>query len=185
MLATIGSQPHVAGVEDPFKTPDRLSKDGRTAYATVSYDQTATDLDAEARERLEQATAGLPAAGIAVAMSGEPIDGAATGGFPVGEVIGLVIAVLLLLAVLRNLRAARNALGAAFAGIGFGFAALMWAPPPPTCPGSRPRSPGCSGSVPGSTTRCCSPHASRRSCAPATARSTRPSAPTPPPATPP
>src|SRR4051794_8497661 len=89
VLATIGRQPHVVAVEDPFKTPDRVAKDGRTAYATVSYDQTATELDAKARERLEQATAGLSSAGIAVAMSGEPIDGAATGGFPVGEVIGL------------------------------------------------------------------------------------------------
>ena len=60
-------------------------------------------------------------------MSGEPIDGAATGGFPIGEVIGLAIAVLLLVAVLRNLRAARNALGAAFAGIGLGFGVLLWA----------------------------------------------------------
>src|SRR6185503_8735833 len=50
-------------------------------------------------------------------------DGAATGGFPVGEVIGLAIAVLLMLAVLRNLRATRNALGVAFAGMGFGLAA--------------------------------------------------------------
>ena len=47
------------------------------------------------------------------------------------------------------------------------------------------RSPGCSGSAPASTTRCCWPRASRRSCAPATARSRRPSAPTPPPAIPP
>ena len=60
-------------------------------------------------------------------MSGEPIDGAATGGFPIGEVIGLVIAIVLLIVVLRNLRAARNALLAAFAGLGFGFGALMWA----------------------------------------------------------
>src|ERR1700754_365402 len=122
VLATVGRQPHVVSVEDPH-----IAKDGRTAYATVSYDQTATDLDAKARERLEDATAGLPAAGIDVAMSGEPIAGAATGGFPIGELIGLAIAVLLLIAVLRNLRAARNALGAAFAGIGLGFGAIMWA----------------------------------------------------------
>ena len=71
-------------------------------------------------------------------MSGEPIDGAATGGFPIGEVIGLAIAVLLLVAVLRNLRAARNALGAAFAGIGFGFGALMWAAAATDVPGLAP-----------------------------------------------
>ncbi len=115
-----------------------MSENGRVAYATVSYDQTATDLSAKARERLEDATAGLGKAGVAVAMSGEPIDGAATGGFPVGEVIGLVIAMVLLVVVLRNLRAARNALGAAFAGIGLGFGALMWLAAATDVPGLAP-----------------------------------------------
>jgi RND superfamily putative drug exporter len=132
-LAKIERQPHVASVD-----PLRVSTDGRTAYANVNYDQSATDLDAKAHARIEKATAGLPAAGIAVAMSGEPIDGAATGGFPVGEVVGLVIAVLLLIAVLRSLRAARNALGVAFAGIGFGFAALLWAANLTEVPGLAP-----------------------------------------------
>jgi RND superfamily putative drug exporter len=127
-LAAIERQPHVVSVDAP-----RVSEDGQTAYATVSYDQTAEELDAAARERLEDATAGLD-----VAMSGEPIDGAATGGFPVGELIGLAIAIVLLIAVLRNLRAARNALGAAFAGLGLGFGALMWAAAATDVPGLAP-----------------------------------------------
>src|SRR5215203_5947975 len=117
-LAKIAEQPHVVSVDDL-----RVSKDGGTAFATVGYDQTATELDASARERLEDATAGLEKSGTDVAMSGEPIDGAATGRFPVGEVIGLVIAIVLLIAVLRSLRAAGNALLAAFAGLGLGFGA--------------------------------------------------------------
>jgi RND superfamily putative drug exporter len=130
-LAEIAKQPHVASVDDL-----RLSKDGDTAFATVGYDQTAEKLDASARERLEKATDDLP--GADVAMSGEPIDGAATGGFPVGEVIGLVIAIVLLIVVLRNLRAARNALLAAFAGLGFGFGALMWLAAATDVPGLAP-----------------------------------------------
>jgi RND superfamily putative drug exporter len=126
-LNKIAEQPHVVSVDDPYETPGQVSDDGRTAFATVAYDHTATELDTEARERLENATAGLSRSGVNVAMSGEPIDGAATGGFPVGEVIGLAIAVLLLVAVLRNLRAARNALGVAFAGIGLGFGVILWA----------------------------------------------------------
>ncbi|HEX6022943.1 MAG TPA: MMPL family transporter [Solirubrobacter sp.] len=127
-LRRIERQPHVVSVDTP-----RVSDDGRIAFTTVSYDQTATDLDAKARERLEEATAGMN-----VAMSGEPIDGAATGGFPIGEVIGLAIAVLLLIAVLRNLRAAGNALFAAFAGIGFGFGVLIWAAAVTDVPGLAP-----------------------------------------------
>ena len=119
-LKQIEGQPHVTTVE-----PLRTSEDGRTAFATVSYDQDATDLGADARKQLESATAKLPA-GVAVAMSGEPIDGAATGGFPIGELAGLLIAVALLIAVLKSVRAARNALGTALVGVAAGFGVLMW-----------------------------------------------------------
>ena len=51
---------------------------------------------------------------------------------------GSAIAVLLLIAVLRNLRAAGNALFAALAGVGFGFGALMWAAAATDVPGLAP-----------------------------------------------
>ncbi len=54
------------------------SEDGRTAFATVSYDKDATDLGADARKQLDDAPRRSSPAGVAVAMSGEPIDGAAT-----------------------------------------------------------------------------------------------------------
>jgi RND superfamily putative drug exporter len=127
-LDRIREQPHVTSVE-----PLRVSEDGDVAYATVGYDREASDLGASAGEGLEKATAGLDAA-----LSGEVIDGSATGGFPVGEVIGLIIAVVLLIVVLRNFRAARNALGAAFAGLGFGFAALVWLAAATDVPGLAP-----------------------------------------------
>ena len=132
-LAKIADQPHVVSVDDLH-----LSKDGKTAFASVGYDRTAEKLDASARERLEDATAGLKKSGTGVAMSGEPIDGAATGGFPIGELIGLVIAIVLLIVVLRSLRAAGNALFAAFAGLGLGFGALMWAASATEVPGLAP-----------------------------------------------
>ncbi|HWT24254.1 MAG TPA: MMPL family transporter, partial [Solirubrobacteraceae bacterium] len=126
-LSAIKRQPHVASVEDPFRVAGRISPDGRVAYAGVAYDAPASELGGAARERLEAATRPLAGAGVAVAMSGEVVDGAATGGFPVGEVIGLAVAVLLLVVVLRSLRAARQALLVAFAGVAAGFAALLWA----------------------------------------------------------
>ena len=130
-LDAIGDQPHVVGV-DPLKVAD----DGATGYATVNYDAPADDLDSGARERLESATDSLR--GVDVAFAGEPIDGAATGGFPIGEVLGVVIAVLLLIVVLRSLRAAGNALLAAFAGIGLGFGLLLWASTLTEVPGLAP-----------------------------------------------
>jgi putative drug exporter of the RND superfamily len=132
-LGKIETQPHVSSVDDL-----RLAEDGRTGYATVNYDQTAQDLDATASDRLEEATAPLEQSGVGVAMSGEVVDEAAVGGFPIGELIGLAVALLLLILVLRNLRAARNALGAAFAGIGLGFGALMWGATLTDVPGLAP-----------------------------------------------
>ncbi|MDA0179857.1 MMPL family transporter [Solirubrobacter phytolaccae] len=137
-LRTIERQPHVVAVEPPFDTPDRVSEDGRTAFATVSYDEDATALGGDARTGLERATAALPKAGVQVAMAGEPIDGAATGGFPIGELAGLLIAVALLIAVLRNLRAARNALGTALAGVAAGFGVLLWVAALTEVPGLAP-----------------------------------------------
>src|SRR5215213_9535931 len=135
-LSAIARQPHVVSVENPFDTQGRVSADRRTAFVTVSYDRDATALGDGARKRLEAATTGLP--GVAVALSGEPIDGAATGGFPIGELAGLLIAIVLLIVVLRSLRAARNALGAALAGVGFGFGVLMWAAAATDVPGLAP-----------------------------------------------
>ena len=137
-LAAIARQPHVASVTGPFDAPGQRSEDGRTGFATVGYDRAAEDLDAGPRERLEAATGALPAGGVDVAMSGEVIDGAATGGFPIGEVVGIVLAVILLVVVLRSLRAAGNALLAAFAGIGLGFGVLLWASTLTEVPGLAP-----------------------------------------------
>ena len=132
-LAAIERQPHVESV-----APLQVAQDGRTGYAVVGYDRPADDLDAAPRERLEQATAALPAAGVDVALSGEVIDGANTGGFPVGELAGLALAVVLLIMVLRSLRAAGAALLAAFAGIGLGFGMLLWASTITEVPGLAP-----------------------------------------------
>ena len=122
--------PHVEAVEEP-----QLSADGRTAFTTVTYDRPADELGGESREELETATEG---AGVQVELAGEVIDGSSTGGFPIGEVAGLAIAVLLLIVVLRSLRAAGNALLAAFAGIGLGFGILLWASTVTEIPGLAP-----------------------------------------------
>ena len=92
----------MSSIDHPFDGAGRLSEDGRTAFATIHYDKQVQDLDATALDGLNAATAPLERADIEVAMSGEVVDEAAVGGFPIGELIGLAVAVLLLIAVLRN-----------------------------------------------------------------------------------
>ena len=131
LTRAIEAQPHVAGVEA------QTSPDGSTIAAAVQYDAPADALGTAPRERLETAAEDLPA-GVQSAFAGELFDGSATGGFPVGEVAGLVVAVILLLLVLRSARAARNALLVAFAGVGAGFGVLLWASTITTVPGLAP-----------------------------------------------
>ena len=133
-LRAIGKQPHVTSVTDPSP---------RRAISTTAARPSRGRLR-QARRRPRRQAARAPGgrdrrlAGVDVAMAGEVIDGAATGGFPIGEVIGLVLAVVLLIVVLRSLRAAGNALLAAFAGIGLGFGLLLWASTVTDVPGLAP-----------------------------------------------
>jgi RND superfamily putative drug exporter len=131
LVKQVEGQPHVVGVET------QTSPDGGTVAASVQYDVPFEDLGTAATEGLEKAGDGVPG-GTQVAYAGELFDGEATGGFPIGEVAGLVVAVILLLVVLRSARAARSALLVAFAGVGFGFAILLWASTITTVPGLAP-----------------------------------------------
>jgi len=122
-MAAIAGQPHVTAVEDPLAA-GQLAPDGRTAFATVSYDGDADDLGAQPRRRLERATAPLAAAGVAVAMSGQVVDAGNEGQLPVGEIAGVLLAVVLMLAVLRSARATFASLLTALLGVGLGFGLL-------------------------------------------------------------
>ena len=167
----------------PASTRSQVSDDGETALRGRRYDAPADDLDAAPRERLEAADGAALAASTS-AFAGEVIDGAATGGFPIGEVAGLrdrdrpahrgaAQPPRRGQRAARRLRRRRRSASASCCGPRRS----------PRCPGSRRRWPGCSASAPGSTTRSCSPHASRRSCARVIRRARPRGAPTPPPAT--
>lgn len=63
---------------DPFRSKT-LSKDGRTAYATVTYDVGAKELTDASRSRLEEAARSAQDAGLTVEIGGKALD---SGGGP-------------------------------------------------------------------------------------------------------
>ncbi len=119
-LAAIDGQPHVSAVDDPF-ADGRIADDGRTAFSAVTYDGTAEALGGEPRERLESATAALGDAGVGVAMAGPIVNAGNEGAIPVGELAGVVVALVLLLLILRSARAALSSLLTAVLGLALGF----------------------------------------------------------------
>ena len=119
--------------------PDRLSEDGRTAYATVSYDVPVEELDGAlpslSREG-DRRHCRAPGPRSRYRRRADRRRGDRR--VPVGELAGLAIALVLLIAVLRSLRAAGNALLAALAGVGIGFGLLLWGSTATDVPGLAP-----------------------------------------------
>ena len=119
-LGEIGRQPHVTGVAEPQYAPD-----GRIAFATVQYDAPAMDLGPAPGERLAEVADTTERAGVATSRSGQVVDQAEQQQAPVGELIGLAVAVLVLTLVFRS--AAAMLLTLISAGIALGGGLLLLA----------------------------------------------------------
>ena len=106
-VAEIRSQPNVTAAVDPLsrETGSQVSGDGRIAFTRVQYDQPAGDLGREAGERLEEAGAIAESAGIEVSRRGQVVDVAEEQTVPIGELIGIAVAVIVLMLLFRSARA--------------------------------------------------------------------------------
>jgi putative drug exporter of the RND superfamily len=121
-LEAVGGQPHVTGVSELQTSPD-----GRVAFATIQYDIPAEDLGPGARERLEGAVGPAESAGAEVSMRGMAIDIGDEQTAPVGELIGVAAAVLLLTLLFRSVVAMTLTLLAAGFGLAGGIALIALA----------------------------------------------------------
>ena len=115
-LDAVAQQPHVSGVSRL-----QVSPDGKVAFATVQYDQPAEDLGPAARDRLESAVGPAEHAGAEVSMRGMVVDVGDDQMAPVGELIGVAAALLLLTLLFRSVVAMTLTLVAA----GFGLVGGM------------------------------------------------------------
>ncbi|MEU6251334.1 MMPL family transporter [Streptomyces sp. NPDC047043] len=113
---TLGDGSQVAGVADPFKAK-AVSKDGSTAYATVTYKVKSSDVTDASRTALEKAVDQARDAGLTVETGGSAMD---SGGGPggVAEVIGISVAAVVLLITFGSLAAAGLPLLTAILGVG-------------------------------------------------------------------
>lgn len=109
--------PHASSVADPF-TSGAVSPDGRVAYATVGYRQQAVDLATADKDGLEKAERTAEAAGLTVAVGGDALQ--ATAAPPTAEIIGVVVAFMVLALTFGSLVAAGMPLLTAIVGVGVG-----------------------------------------------------------------
>ena len=121
--ADLADGPQVASAVDPFRAK-AVSKDGTTAYASVTYKVAADDLTDASRTRLERAIDTARDSGLTVEAGGSAMDdGGGPGG--VAEVVGVAIAAVVLLVTFGSLAAAGLPLLTALIGVGVSMATIL------------------------------------------------------------
>ncbi|MFC9506267.1 MMPL family transporter [Streptomyces sp. NPDC057002] len=122
-VSGLGDGTQVASAVDPFQAKT-ISKDGSTAFATVTYKVKATDLTDASRTQLEHTIEGARDAGLTVEAGGTALaDETGPGGM--AEVIGVAIAAVVLLVTFGSLAAAGLPLLTAVIGVGVSMATIL------------------------------------------------------------
>jgi RND superfamily putative drug exporter len=122
-VAELADGAQVASAVDPFQAK-AISKDGSTAYATVTYKVGAAHLTDASRTGLEQAVEEARGSGLTVEAGGSAMDnGGGAGG--VAEVIGIAVAAVVLLITFGSLAAAGLPLLTAVIGVGVSMATIL------------------------------------------------------------
>ncbi|MFJ9005118.1 MMPL family transporter [Streptomyces canus] len=122
-VADLADGSQVASAVNPFQAK-AVSKDGTTAYATVTYKVAADDLTDASKKQLEHALEEARDTGLTVDAGGSAMaDGGGAGG--AAEVIGVAIAAVVLLVTFGSLAAAGLPLLTALIGVGVSMATIL------------------------------------------------------------
>ncbi|MFI1397445.1 MMPL family transporter [Streptomyces sp. NPDC020681] len=111
----------IASVSDPY-TANAVSKDGGTAYVSVSYKVNSMELTDETREALEETGTQAKDAGLTVEIGGDALQAVPETG--AGEIIGVAIAAVVLVITFGSLVAAGLPLLTAIIGVGIGISTI-------------------------------------------------------------
>ena len=111
----------VTTMTDPFTT-GTVSQDGRTAYATVSYDKASIELTTADKNALTDAPEKARDAGLRVEIGGDALQTIPETG--VTEGLGVLIAIVVLLITFGSLLVAGMPLLTALIGVGIGVASI-------------------------------------------------------------
>ncbi|SDJ93197.1 putative drug exporter of the RND superfamily [Streptomyces indicus] len=122
LVKDLGDNPQVKQVASPFDA-GAVSKDGSTAYASVSYKVNAQELTDEAREALTKATDDARSDGFTIETGGDAVMAEPEMG-GTAELIGMGVALVVLVLTFGSLVAAGMPLLSAIIGVGIGVSGI-------------------------------------------------------------
>ncbi len=123
MLAEVARLPHVATVISPYTRAGAVavSRDGRTAFASVTFDETAGALPGQVIKRLISTALTARSSQLEVALGGQAVENVQGISIGPATVIGLIAAIVVLLITFGSVIAAGLPIITAMLGLGTGF----------------------------------------------------------------
>lgn len=126
LLAEVRHMPHVVGVVSPYSTAGaaQISKDRRTAFASVSYDKRANLLPHSTGKELLKAVEAVHVPGMQIAAGGQVVEQAEQSGVGFATAVGVIAALAVLLLTFGSLLTAGMPLITAGLGLIIGVAGI-------------------------------------------------------------
>ncbi|WP_405658479.1 MMPL family transporter [Streptomyces sp. NBC_00079] len=126
-LDKIADLPGVASVSSPYdgQGTGRISSDGHTAYATVTFDDRAEDIKESEAEAVVHTAKAAEADGLQVELGGSAIALTASSGGHVAEIVGVVVAAVVLFLAFGSLAASVLPIATALVSVGTAYAAIV------------------------------------------------------------
>ncbi|CAL9415678.1 Membrane protein YdfJ [Streptomyces sp. enrichment culture] len=125
-LERIGDLPGVAAVTGPYgaEGAGRISADGRTAYATVTFEGGREDLPGAPARSVSDITEAAEGEGLQVELGGGAVARTGGPGGHLAEAVGVAVAALVLFLAFGSLAASLLPIGTALVGVGTAYAGI-------------------------------------------------------------
>ncbi|MET9761631.1 MMPL family transporter [Streptomyces sp. NPDC006372] len=126
-LDRVGNLPGVASVTSPYDGPGtgRISADGRTAYATVTFDEQAQDIGRSEAQAVVDTAKSAESDGLQVELGGSAVGLTGASGGHLAEIVGVVVAAVVLFLAFGSLAASLLPIATALVGVGTAYAGIV------------------------------------------------------------
>ncbi|NGO42510.1 MMPL family transporter [Streptomyces ureilyticus] len=126
-LDKIEELPGVASVTDPYdsQTAGRISADGHTAYASVTFDEKSKDIDPAQVQAVVDTAKDAETDGLQVELGGNAIGLTESSGGHIAEVVGVIVAAVVLFLAFGSLAASLLPIATALVSVGTAYAGIV------------------------------------------------------------
>ena len=126
-LDRIENLPAVASVTSPYDGPGtgRVSEDGRTAYASVTFDDQAEDIAKGEAQAVVDTAKSAETHGLQVELGGSAVALTESSGGHVAEIVGVLVAAVVLFLAFGSLAASLLPIATALVGVGTAYAGIV------------------------------------------------------------